>query len=693
MAGQMSKSEILAELGRLGELPPKEWTKMECQLRMEELRVELGLHPNPKAKNVTPLRKLMIQLNQASQKKDRLIQFCQQIQVAVQSNDTIPALQKKATLKIYDQAQSSPEDPVGFGKHAAKTYQEVALHEKAYAQWVLQTHQEGECDPRLARLAKWLLQQEQQLKQSDANMMKPEPATSSQTSFTMEDMIQAVYKLKKSPAKSWSSVTSKSVSSADLAATNQNLETLMKTMIALHAGGSEGTEITCGLTPQEVTHRQVRGGRCLGASDADDDDPGHHGLSALSDETLAERSPCSKSDHQGCSLHPLKPSDAKRLEQSSRSAVPQLVRDLVGQNRMYLLEVACSPDSILTSVMQETTASEGSAMRLSVWNQHDLTTNAGIHAVLDKIDLRNPEHVWVSPDCGPYSVMQNINQRTDEQKESLQAKRREALKQYVGCAVIVHYCIQRGTHVTWELSQSCLAWRLPLIQKLAKKYELRFGIVRGCQVNLRDPKGRFINKGWKIMTTHPLMSQRLDLPCTCEKGTDHVACEGSLTRKTAFYTKEFAQRVCQTIIQHTTKEGMIQELQGYHDLGPNFGHGKLCVCDELRVHDAQVTCGACQNMTSHETHEHGLVSKEQKKSHCELTPEEIQKKLYLLHSSTGHGPIRHLIQMLKRRVVEELMNMFLKRLKTSHVLCAKKGLNQSHETWRRSSRCHPNSPL
>ena len=112
----------------------------------------------------------------------------------------------------------------------------------------------------------------------------------------------------------------------------------------------------------------------------------------------------------------LKPGEAKRLERLTKHGVSTLVQGFVGKEKVQLLEVACSPDSALSSVMQEITENPKAAMRLSLWNQHDLTTNEGIRAVLDKIDLHDPEHVWLAPECGPYSVMQNVNQRTEHRE-------------------------------------------------------------------------------------------------------------------------------------------------------------------------------------------------------------------------------------------------------------------------------------
>lgn len=374
----------------------------------------------------------------------------------------------------------------------------------------------------------------------------------------------------------------------------------------------------------------------------------------------------------------------KFLDRAIEGLLPEALQSLVVSGRSRLLEVACSPDSILTTTMHDLTKNPQSAHRCSLWNGCDLRTGVGVRAVLDSIDVNKPEHVWLSPICGPYSVMQNVNQRTDEQRADLAAKRKEALRQYVGCAIIFRYCVQRGIHVTWEWSQSCHAWRLPLINKLVGEFQPWFATIRGCRVNLRNPQGCFISKGWKIMTTHELLAQRMDLPCHCAKGTTHVPCEGSLTSRTAYYTKEFAVRACQAILQDSNKTMIHRELnQGFHGCH-SFGLGTTCACDTGRLHEANVTCGHCSqpprdehNRPVSETpgypqqidglrkppkgnhpdgynlgnqEQQGLVAQGSNHSFPKgMSKEWIQKKLYLLHAATGHGPIKYLIQALKRR--------------------------------------------
>ena len=352
--------------------------------------------------------------------------------------------------------------------------------------------------------------------------------------------------------------------------------------------------------------------------------------------------------HAGCCTKKLPKGLGRFLGSASEGMLTDTLQGLALQDRVSLLEIACSQDSIISKTMHDMTGSEKSAVRLSLWNNHDLSTNDGVRRVLDQIDTLKPAHVWLSMECGPYSVMQNINQRTPEQKEQLEQKRREVLKQYVGGAIVYCYCIQKGIHATWEWSQSCQAWRLPLVQNIAKKYQVLFAIIRGCQVNLRDPKGRYISKGCKIMTTNKLMAMRMSLPCTCDPRVEHVACEGSLTRKSAFYTKEFAKRVCEVILQGHTPKQIRDEFQGNHHEGDLFGKGTFCICEDHKHHGMSLQCGSCRLPVEQLT---GLGLAAEDQGSCNMSKEEIQRRLYLLHAATGHSPVRYLVQSLKKRGV------------------------------------------
>ena len=162
--------------------------------------------------------------------------------------------------------------------------------------------------------------------------------------------------------------------------------------------------------------------------------------------------------------------------------------------------------------------------------------------ILQTTDQKQPLNIWISTECGPYSPMQNLNQRTEAQRLELSKKRQEALRQYVGASCVVHYAIQKGIHVSWEWSKKSHAWRLPLVQKLQEKYKFWISVTNGCQVNLRDPKSdKLLHKGWKVMTSHKRIAELLDLPCRCPKTVEHAKCEGALTGQSAYYTPEMVR--------------------------------------------------------------------------------------------------------------------------------------------------------
>ena len=298
------------------------------------------------------------------------------------------------------------------------------------------------------------------------------------------------------------------------------------------------------------------------------------------------------SEH-GEPMWPLTAGAARHLESESWSVVPRIFQGLASHQRPLLMEVACERESLLAKAVQEATQNTQAAMRCSLFNNHDLGTDAGVKLVLEQIEAENPSHVWMSPPCGPYSPLQRTNQRSEQQKQELARKRKEALKVYVGCSVIMHHCIQRGTHVTWELSERCDAWRLPLIQNLLRRYQLHTAVVKGCRVNLRDEQKRLLQKGWKIMTTQPRMAELLHKPCRCDVKYQHGKCEGAMAGKSALYTPEFTKLVVCGLQQELSFYGVQQEGQGISQTPDLFGGGETCVCEATCQSGHVQTCSCC----------------------------------------------------------------------------------------------------
>ena len=91
----------------------------------------------------------------------------------------------------------------------------------------------------------------------------------------------------------------------------------------------------------------------------------------------------------------------------------------------------------------------------------------------------------------------------------------------------------------------------------------------------------FLGKGWKLATTHEGLARSMELPCMCTQ--KHAPCQGSLTRMSAYYTDDFAKRVCRTILQSQNQTEVYQELVGKREPPKGFvGYPKECTCESVR---------------------------------------------------------------------------------------------------------------
>lgn len=200
------KADFVEELLALGEVAPPKWTIPELKVRIAELKEEKGL---PMIHRKTELQQWVTKLNKASSKKVDLQHFLtHELQMSVNPNWTILQLQRHGMEKIYDLSPADGSDPVGFGAHSAKSYEEVMLQEPEYVTWAITSMKEGDCSTRLRRLGKWL--EEQQTTKTDKIKTKgyttspkktPAPAASSsavpaELTTVLQGMMQQMSEIK-----------------------------------------------------------------------------------------------------------------------------------------------------------------------------------------------------------------------------------------------------------------------------------------------------------------------------------------------------------------------------------------------------------------------------------------------------------------------------------------------------------------
>ena len=262
-----------------------------------------------------------------------------------------------------------------------------------------------------------------------------------------------------------------------------------------------------------------------------------------------------------------------------------------------MMEIACQPNSLLAAKIQELAQDDRAAVRCSQWNACDLGTNDGVRLILQRLDLEKPTHCWIAPPGSAFSPMQNANQRTEEQKQALQVKRDTAMRIYVGTCMVFHACVQKGIHVTIEMSERCQAWRLPMFAQLRDKYALYEATAKGCRVGLRaGPQEPLLQQGWRILSTHKRLASELQLPCRCPKSYVHARSEGSALKLCEGYTPEFVRRAAQAVMQEHTMQSLWSECHEggtKSSLPDQFGEGVVCTCTDVHLPQRPRSCGHC----------------------------------------------------------------------------------------------------
>ena len=135
-----------------------------------------------------------------------------------------------------------------------------------------------------------------------------------------------------------------------------------------------------------------------------------------------------------------------------------------------------------------------------------------------------------------------------------------------------------------------------MVQKVFQKWKPHMVVTKGCRVELRDPKSRqLLGKGWKLATTHERLAQAMELPCNCNG--PHAPCQGRLTRASAYYTDQFARRVCRVLLQGAEWSALTEELEGSRRYPNEFVQTPpSCSCAEVQHPRSDMTCHVCMGV-------------------------------------------------------------------------------------------------
>lgn len=178
-----------------------------------------------------------------------------------------------------------------------------------------------------------------------------------------------------------------------------------------------------------------------------------------------------------------------RTWNTHRNPFSEQWKELITHKRPVLFELACFDDSLLGKEV-ESRFGVGSVIRGNHYNGCNLETSEGVQHAKKILHEYRPQHLWISCECGPYSPMQRLNRRTEEQCQQLEEKRAKARKQYQGGISVALEARKLGCEVHFELSERCEAWQLPEITDFIKKLQMQKVTCHGCTVGLRTKDGK-----------------------------------------------------------------------------------------------------------------------------------------------------------------------------------------------------------
>ena len=232
-----------------------------------------------------------------------------------------------------------------------------------------------------------------------------------------------------------------------------------------------------------------------------------------------------------------------------------------------LIEVFCTEGSPLTHQVNQL----GHAAQRFGYSEADLSTSEGRARLFSSLIRHRPKHVWVSPDCGPWSSWTRLNEsKSLENQQEYAAKREQLLYQLALCIVLFRHQVQMNQDFHWEQPAKSLMLSHPgLTEVHAYTKACQFDMCRAG--DLRCPlNGMFMRKGMVVLTTHEGLYHRLH-GLTCSRQHEHQPIEGTTRTKagallrteyTARYPRKFARMVAKVMtVHHSSRSRSAQPLR------------------------------------------------------------------------------------------------------------------------------------
>ena len=158
--------------------------------------------------------------------------------------------------------------------------------------------------------------------------------------------------------------------------------------------------------------------------------------------------------------------------------------------------------------------------------------------------------IFGSIPCDSWSVWQRVNckrygKKFQKKLEKHGEKSLKILGNYIRCAEVI---LANGGHCAFEWPKGCKGWKIPELLQFIKRHDLFIAEPQGCAYGLRDKDGNPHLKTWLVATSSWKLAVNLDNSrCSHPPEFKHAPLEGNATKKSAFYTREMAECISNSL--------------------------------------------------------------------------------------------------------------------------------------------------
>jgi hypothetical protein len=241
---------------------------------------------------------------------------------------------------------------------------------------------------------------------------------------------------------------------------------------------------------------------------------------------------------------------SQQIEQSIYQLEDSLINHVQSNSndpRTFLLEIYANQNSPLTEAVQRLGYK---AVRFTK-EDGDLATFSGRQKLWGLIEKLQPEHIWMAPECGPWSGWNRLNMgKSSFMFDSISQKQEMQMPHVHLCRRICAYQVRMGRHFHLEQPAGSSLIQLDAFAFVRQHtVAARFDM---CRFGLRIPKtNRFLRKKSQVLTTSRQLFHELN-GILCANQHPHQRIEGSvsingqrqiLTSFCATYCQGFAKMV------------------------------------------------------------------------------------------------------------------------------------------------------